>query len=189
MPSLCHLSYSLQVDCTSVRTALDHGQPGRRASGRMELSNETETVETGLLVVSIQSCCYCSLQQRQGDTADGAPPPAKVVPFADAALFTVDHPEQFPLPRPSIHCVGIGRHGNGYPDVSRNVRSFLSPRDVSWLSGRLGDTVQKGQLLMTIRSDDVSGGYSNYKWLSRMKPSRAPNWSAPRIFTSTVLSR
>jgi predicted deacylase len=28
---------------------------------------------------------------------------------------------------------------------------------------RLGDTVQKGQLLMTIRSDDVSGGYSNYK--------------------------
>ena len=28
---------------------------------------------------------------------------------------------------------------------------------------RLGDTVQKGQLLMTIRSDDVSGGYSNYR--------------------------
>ena len=28
---------------------------------------------------------------------------------------------------------------------------------------RLGENVQKGQLLMTIRSDDVSGGYSNYK--------------------------
>jgi len=28
---------------------------------------------------------------------------------------------------------------------------------------RLGDSVQKGQLLMTIRSDDVSGGYSNYR--------------------------
>ena len=28
---------------------------------------------------------------------------------------------------------------------------------------RLGETVQKGQLLMTIRSDDVSGGYSNYR--------------------------
>jgi len=28
---------------------------------------------------------------------------------------------------------------------------------------RLGDTVQKGQLLMTIRSDDVAGGYSTYK--------------------------
>ena len=26
-----------------------------------------------------------------------------------------------------------------------------------------GDTVQKGQLLLTIRSDDVSGGYSNYR--------------------------
>jgi RND family efflux transporter MFP subunit len=28
---------------------------------------------------------------------------------------------------------------------------------------RLGDTVKKGQLLMTVRSDDVSGGYSNYR--------------------------
>jgi membrane fusion protein, heavy metal efflux system len=28
---------------------------------------------------------------------------------------------------------------------------------------RLGEAVQKGQLLMTIRSDDVSGGYSTYK--------------------------
>src|ERR1700744_1939157 len=31
------------------------------------------------------------------------------------------------------------------------------------IHARLGDTVQKGQLLMTIRSDDVSGGYSNYR--------------------------
>src|SRR5581483_2114553 len=28
---------------------------------------------------------------------------------------------------------------------------------------RLGDTVKKGQLLFTVRSDDVSGGYSNYR--------------------------
>ena len=29
--------------------------------------------------------------------AVGAPPPPNVVPVADASLFTVDHPEQFPL--------------------------------------------------------------------------------------------
>ena len=50
------------------------------------------------------------------------------------------------------------------PDISRNVPvvSLASGR-VMAIHTRLGDTVQKGQLLMTIRSDDVSGGYSNYK--------------------------
>lgn len=50
------------------------------------------------------------------------------------------------------------------PDVARNVPavSLASGRVVS-IHTRLGDAVQKGQLLMTIRSDDVSGGYANYK--------------------------
>jgi hypothetical protein len=34
------------------------------------------------------------------DPAAEAPPPANIVPGADPALFTVDHPEQFPLLRP-----------------------------------------------------------------------------------------
>ena len=126
-----------------------------------------KTVETGLLVVSIpvllllQACSSV-----KGDTADGAPPPAKVVPFADAALFTVDHPEQFPLAaaaeQPTASELVVT--GTVTPDVSRNVPvvSLASGR-VMVIRTRLGDTVQKGQLLMTIRSDDVSGGYSNYK--------------------------
>ena len=54
--------------------------------------------------------------------------------------------------------------GTVTPDVSRNVPvvSLASGR-VMAIHARLGDTVQKGQLLMTIRSDDVSGGYSNYR--------------------------
>jgi cobalt-zinc-cadmium efflux system membrane fusion protein len=102
----------------------------------------------------------------KGDTADGAPPPAKVVPFADAALFTVDHPEQFPLAAAAEHPTAseLVVTGTVTPDVSRNVPvvSLASGR-VMVIRTRLGDTVQKGQLLMTIRSDDVSGGYSNYK--------------------------
>lgn len=126
-----------------------------------------KTVETGLLVVSIpvllllQACSSV-----KGDTADGAPPPAKVVPFADAALFTVDHPEQFPLAAAAEHPTAseLVVTGTVTPDVSRNVPvvSLASGR-VMVIRTRLGDTVQKGQLLMTIRSDDVSGGYSNYK--------------------------
>ncbi|MGA3258536.1 MAG: efflux RND transporter periplasmic adaptor subunit [Bryobacteraceae bacterium] len=126
-----------------------------------------KTVETGLLVVSIpvllllQACSSV-----KGDTADGAPPPAKVVPFADAALFTVDHPEQFPLAAAAEHPTAseLVVTGTVTPDVSRNVPvvSLASGR-VIIIRTRLGDTVQKGQLLMTIRSDDVSGGYSNYR--------------------------
>jgi membrane fusion protein, heavy metal efflux system len=48
--------------------------------------------------------------------------------------------------------------------VSRNILvvSLASGRVVG-IHARLGDTVQQGQLLLTIRSDDVSGGYSNYR--------------------------
>jgi cobalt-zinc-cadmium efflux system membrane fusion protein len=54
--------------------------------------------------------------------------------------------------------------GTVMPDVSRNVPvvSLASGR-INAIHARLGDTVRKGQLLMTIRSDDVSGGYSNYR--------------------------
>jgi cobalt-zinc-cadmium efflux system membrane fusion protein len=129
----------------------------------MKLKN----VDIGLLLVSIpillllQACSSV-----KGDTTDGAPPPAKVVPFPDAALFSVDHPEQFPLAAATEHpsTSELVVTGTVTPDVSRNVPvvSLASGR-VMVIRTRLGDFVQKGQLLMTIRSDDVSGGYSNYK--------------------------
>jgi cobalt-zinc-cadmium efflux system membrane fusion protein len=78
----------------------------------------------------------------------------------------VDHPEQFPLAAAAEHPTAseLVVTGTVTPDVSRNVPvvSLASGR-VMVIRTRLGDTVQKGQLLMTIRSDDVSGGYSNYK--------------------------
>jgi membrane fusion protein, heavy metal efflux system len=99
-------------------------------------------------------------------TAAEAPPEAKVVPVADASLFTVDHPEQFPLATATEHPTTseLVVTGTVTPDISRNVPvvSLASGR-VMAIHTRLGDTVQKGQLLLTIRSDDVSGGYSNYR--------------------------
>ena len=104
--------------------------------------------------------------KRETDAAAQAPPNPNVVPFADAALFSVDHPEQFPLAAATQHPTAseLVVTGTVTPDVSRNVPvvSLASGR-VMAIHARLGDTVQKGQLLMTIRSDDVSGGYSNYR--------------------------
>jgi len=120
-----------------------------------------------LLVISIPTLVLLqACSSVKGDTPEGAPPPAKVVPFPDAALFSVDHPEQFPLAAATEHpsTSELVVTGTVTPDVSRNVPvvSLASGR-VMVIHTRLGDTVQKGQLLMTIRSDDVSGGYSTYK--------------------------
>jgi cobalt-zinc-cadmium efflux system membrane fusion protein len=101
-----------------------------------------------------------------GDQAAEAPPAANIVPAPDAALFSVDHPEQFPLAAATQHPTSseLVVTGAVTPDISRNVPvvSLASGRVVA-IHARLGDTVQKGQLLLTVRSDDVSGGYSNYR--------------------------
>jgi cobalt-zinc-cadmium efflux system membrane fusion protein len=100
------------------------------------------------------------------DAAAEAPPPANIVAGADPALFRVDHPEQFPLEaaveRPSTSELVVT--GTVTPDVARNVPvvSLASGRVVA-IHARLGDAVQKGQLLLTVRSDDVAGGFDAYR--------------------------
>jgi cobalt-zinc-cadmium efflux system membrane fusion protein len=112
-------------------------------------------------VVTLAACHGAKADQAAGD-----PPPARVTPGADINLFAVDHPEQYPVAaavrRPATSELIVT--GSVTPDVSRNVPvvSLASGR-VTAIHARLGDTVKKGQLLMTVRSDDVSGGYSNYR--------------------------
>src|SRR5271157_2387060 len=121
----------------------------------------------GCLLVAISLVLtFTACHGARADQAAEAPPPAKVTPDVDITLFAVDHPEQFPLAaaakRPATSELVVT--GAVTPDVSRNVPvvSLASGR-VTAIHARLGDTVQKGQLLLTIRSDDVSGGYSNYR--------------------------
>jgi cobalt-zinc-cadmium efflux system membrane fusion protein len=108
----------------------------------------------------------CGKVHAQGDLSAEMPPAAAFVPDVDVTLFSVDHPEQFPLATAEAHPATseLVVTGSVTPDVSRNVPvvSLASGR-VMTVHTRLGDTVQKGQVLMTIRSDDVSGGYSTYR--------------------------
>jgi membrane fusion protein, heavy metal efflux system len=100
------------------------------------------------------------------DAAAEAPPPPNVVPGADPALFIADHPEQFPLAEVVERSATSELVVTGVvaPDISRNVPvvSLASGRVVA-VHARLGDTVKKGQLLLTIRSDDVAGGFDAYR--------------------------
>jgi membrane fusion protein, heavy metal efflux system len=137
----------------------------------LEFFMKRKKLAVSLFLISVASWLVlagCGKVQAQADAAAtaGAPPAPNVVTTPDASLFTVDHPEQFPLAaateRPATSELVVT--GSVTPDVSRNVPvvSLASGR-VMAIHTRLGDTVQKGQLLMTVRSDDVSGGYSNYK--------------------------
>src|SRR5271157_3320846 len=127
---------------------------------------KSRSVKIGLFLASMFFPLMLDGCNGHVDAAAEAPPPANVVPDVDLNLFTVDHPEHFPPVEATAHPTTseLVVTGTVVPDVSRNVPvvSLASGRVVA-IHARLGDTVQKGQLLLTIRSDDVSGGYSNYR--------------------------
>ena len=102
----------------------------------------------------------------QADTRAEMPPTTRVVPGFDVSIFSVEHPDQFPVATATSQAAApeLVVTGTVNPDISRNVPviSLASGRVMS-IHARLGDTVSKGQLLLTVRSDDVSGAFSNYK--------------------------
>src|SRR5580658_7584660 len=100
-----------------------------------------------LLLVSVSSLLALNgCRKPPEDKAAEAPPEAKIVPFADATLFSVDRPEQFPLAAAAQHPTTseLVVTGTVTPDVSRNIPvvSLASGR-VMGIHARLGDTVQK----------------------------------------------
>ena len=137
-------------------------------TGSYEASNGLDQLmkSTALLMAIVTLVVLSGCKTASVDAQAQAPPAANVVPAPDAALFSVDHPEQFPLAAATQHPTvsELIVTGTVTPDIARNIPvvSLASGRVVG-IHARLGDTVQKGQLLLTIRSDDVSGGYSNYR--------------------------
>jgi cobalt-zinc-cadmium efflux system membrane fusion protein len=124
-------------------------------------------LEIGLLLISILALLLLGgCNSAHGDPAAEAPPPATVVPDVDVSLFSVDHPEHFPIATATerITTSKLVVTGTVMPDIARNVPVIsLATGRVVAVHARLGDTVQKGQLLLSIRSDDVASGFSDYR--------------------------
>jgi membrane fusion protein, heavy metal efflux system len=95
-----------------------------------------------------------------------APPKAAVEPDLDANNFKVDHPDQFPLVTATEHKAPSSLDVTGVvqPDIARAVPVIsLAAGRVIEIKTRLGDVVKKGQLLLKVQSNDVSGAYQVYR--------------------------
>lgn len=101
----------------------------------------------------------------ESKTQAEVPPKPVVEPDLNANNFKVDHPEQFPLVTateyksvPELNVTGVVQ-----PDIARAVPVIsLAAGRVVEIKARLGDIVQKGQVLLRVQSTDVSGAYQTY---------------------------
>src|ERR1700722_665630 len=111
------------------------------------------------------ACFLPACNEGKADPKAEAPPAATVEPDMDANNFKVDHPDQFPLSTAIEHKSASALNVTGVvqPDINRSVPVIsLAAGRVVEIKARLGDVVQKGQLLLRVRSNDVSGAYQAY---------------------------
>jgi len=141
--------------CGAVATALPPVAAAKISAARILWS------AAFLLCLVLLSGCG----ENKADPKAEAPLPATVEPDLDSNNFKVDHPEQFPLVAAIEHKAAPGLNVTGVvqPDIARAVPviSLASGRVVE-IKARLGDAVKKGQLLLRVQSNDVSGAYQAY---------------------------
>jgi cobalt-zinc-cadmium efflux system membrane fusion protein len=115
-----------------------------------------------LAVIGLSGCG----EKTKPDPAAEAPPPAQVEAIGDVNTLKVDHPEQFPtVAAERLAAAGtLSVTGTVTPDVSRNIPvvSLASGRVIQ-INAKLGDTVQKGQVLLRVQSADISGAFAAYR--------------------------
>jgi cobalt-zinc-cadmium efflux system membrane fusion protein len=102
----------------------------------------------------------------KSDPQAEAPPPLRVEKIEDRNVFQVDHSERFQLVTAveRIATPQLRVTGTVNPDILRAVPVIsLAVGRVVEIDARLGDTVQKGQVLLKVQSSDISGAFSDYQ--------------------------
>jgi multidrug efflux pump subunit AcrA (membrane-fusion protein) len=131
----------------------------------------------------------CSRSQ-MADAATAAPVRVETAP--DPSVAEVDHPEQFPLATAALRSAHDDLTVNGAvtPDVSRTVPvNALSGGRVVEIAARLGDEVQKGQILLKIHSPELAQSLSDYQKALADEVLSRRRWSAPSVFRTRRAGR
>lgn len=98
------------------------------------------------------------------DSSKAAPTKAEVT--LEQGVFNVDHPELFKLIKVETRELPTVLKANGTvtPDVNRNIHvTSQGSGRVADLRVKLGDNVNKGQVLLSIYSADLAGAFSDYQ--------------------------
>jgi cobalt-zinc-cadmium efflux system membrane fusion protein len=126
-----------------------------------------QTMRLTMLPIALAaSLAMGGCKSEKADAAAEAPPPAKVIPALDPSFFAVEHPELYPIATATEYQAPsqLFVTGTVFPDISRTIPviSLASGRVVD-IRARLGDSVRRGQILLRVRSDDISGGFDAYR--------------------------
>ncbi len=114
-----------------------------------------------ILLLALTGC-----SNGKSNPAAEAPPPLQLDRVADSNVFKVDNPNQFAMAtageRESAPELNVT--GTVAPDISRAVPVIsLAAGRVVQIGAKLGDIVQKGQVLLKVQSADIAGAYSDYQ--------------------------
>lgn len=141
-------------------------------------NGQIATVAVSLLLSALLSGCG---ESKPDPKAEG-PAQVTVEQEMNANNFKVDNPKQFPIVEATEYKAPTALNVTGVvnPDIARAVPVIsLAAGRVVETKARLGDEVKKGQLLLRVRSNDVSGAYQLYQKaenderLARMQYARA----------------
>jgi membrane fusion protein, heavy metal efflux system len=116
----------------------------------------------GLIPVLLAVAVFCACSGTKTEPAAGT----VVETNTDPNVFTMQNPGQFPLTTVEVRKVSDEIHVNGViaPDVNRSVPVVsLGGGRVVEIKAKLGDYVQKGQVLLLINSPDLSAAFSDYQ--------------------------
>ncbi len=116
----------------------------------------------GLVLLAFGILSGCGDQTK----VDAKSPDTRIEPAPDINLVTIPNPEKFPLAtvqsRKSVN--ELSANGVISPDVSRTVPvNAMTAGRVVEVRVRLGDDVQKGQVLLTMQSPDMAAAISDYR--------------------------
>lgn len=117
-----------------------------------------------LLVVFVALALTIACSGKPDEKAE-APPATVVESELDANNFKVERPERFPLATATEHQAipALNVTGVVQPDINRAVPVIsLATGRVVEIKAKLGDAVEKGQVLLRVRSTDIAGAFQTY---------------------------
>src|SRR5271157_1807802 len=116
----------------------------------------------GLLPLLLAAALFPACSKTKAEPSAGT----VVVTNTDPNVFTMQDPGQFPLAEVEVRKVNDEVYVNGViaPDVNRSVPVVsLGGGRVVEIKAKLGDYVQKGQVLLLINSPDLSSAFTDYQ--------------------------